>query len=134
MILHPTTDWLWSQTADLQPPSTARRTQAKAIPAELDIVFNSGLPNSCSSGQILEWNGTAWVCAAQDQGSVTSVGLSAPASDFVVGNSPITTSGTLNLAWKVAPTSASTPNAIVKRDASGNFAAQAINASFLSAG
>jgi len=74
------------------------------------------------------------VCAAQDQGSVTSVGLSAPASDFVVGNSPITTSGTLNLAWKVAPTSASTPNAIVKRDASGNFAAQAINASFLSAG
>ena len=70
------------------------------------------------------------MCAAQDQGSVTSVGLSAPASDFVVGNSPITTSGTLNLAWKVAPTS----YAIVQRDASGNFAAQAINASFLSAG
>jgi len=56
-------------------------------------------------------------------GTVTSVALSAPASDFKVSGSPITKSGTLALSWTVAPTSANTVNAIVKRDASGNFSA-----------
>jgi hypothetical protein len=56
-------------------------------------------------------------------GTVTSVGLSAPSSDFTVSGSPITKSGTLNLNWNVAPTSTNTVNAIVKRDAAGNFSA-----------
>jgi hypothetical protein len=56
-------------------------------------------------------------------GSVTSVGLSAPTADFTVTGSPVTKSGTLNLNWNVAPTSNNTLNAIVKRDASGNFTA-----------
>jgi trimeric autotransporter adhesin len=59
---------------------------------------------------------------------VTSVALSAPTSDFIVSGSPVTHSGTLNLAWKIAPTSAATPNAIVKRDASGNFASAGVTA------
>ena len=46
-------------------------------------------------------------------GSVTSVGLTAPTSDFTVSGSPVTTSGTLNFAWNVAPTNAATANAIV---------------------
>ena len=54
-------------------------------------------------------------------GTVTSVGLSAPSSDFTVSGSPVTSSGTLGLNWTVAPTSADTANAIVKRDGSGNF-------------
>ena len=61
-------------------------------------------------------------------GTVTSVGLSAPSSDFTVTGSPITKSGTLGLNWTVAPTSLDTANAIVKRDASGNFSATSITA------
>jgi hypothetical protein len=41
-------------------------------------------------------------------GTVTSVGLSAPASDFTVSGSPVTKSGTLGLAWTVSPTSVDT--------------------------
>jgi hypothetical protein len=61
-------------------------------------------------------------------GTVKSVGLSAPSSDFTVSGSPVTTSGTLGLNWKVAPTYADTANAIVKRDANGSFTAGAITA------
>jgi len=93
--------------------------------------LNLGLITTCSSGQLLKWNGSAWACAADlnSGGTVTSVGLSAPASDFKVTGSPVTTTGTLNLAWNVVPTNANTPNAIVKRDASGNFSAFNISAS-----
>jgi hypothetical protein len=59
-------------------------------------------------------------------GTVTSVGLGAPSSDFTVSGSPVTSSGTLGLSWTVAPTSADTVNAIVKRDSSGSFSAGAI--------
>jgi len=39
-------------------------------------------------------------------GTVTSVGLSAPSSDFNVTGSQVTKSGTLGLNWKVTPTNA----------------------------
>ena len=61
-------------------------------------------------------------------GTVTSVGLTAPSTDFVVTGSPVTSSGTLGLGWLVAPDFNNTPNAIVKRDSSGNFSAGTINA------
>src|SRR5580698_4630396 len=64
-------------------------------------------------------------------GTVTSVGLSAPSSDFTVSGSPVTTSGTLGLNWSVAPTSSDTANAIVKRDANGSFSAGPITAANL---
>ena len=67
-------------------------------------------------------------------GTVTSVGLSAPATDFTVSGSPVTGTGTLKFAWKVAPTNVNTPNAIVKRDVSGNFSAATITAGTVSAG
>jgi hypothetical protein len=120
-------------------------------PAELDVVFASGdgtitgvetasgsglqgggtsgtlnlsLISTCSSGQVLSWNGSAWACTTvKGTGTVTSVGLSAPSSDFTVSGSPVTTSGTLNFAWNLAPTNALTPNAIVKRDGNGGFTA-----------
>lgn len=93
------------------------------------------LITSCVSGQLLKWNGSAWACSADANsgGTVTSVGLSAPASDFVVSGSPVTGSGTLTLAWNVAPTASNSANAIVKRDASGNFAANTISAVGLAA-
>jgi len=69
-------------------------------------------------------------------GTVTSVGVSAPASDFEVTGSPVTKNGTLALNWNIAPTSADTANTIVKRDSTGSFAAGTItsgvvNAAFL---
>jgi hypothetical protein len=66
-------------------------------------------------------------------GTVTSVGFSAPSSDFTVSGSPVTKSGTLNLNWNIAPTSTNTVNAIVKRDAAGNFSANGISSLGLSA-
>lgn len=131
----------------------SKENTAQSHPPELDIVFSGGgtitgittaagsgliggtnkgvanlsLLTSCSSGQILSWNGTAWACkSVSGSGTVTSVGLSAPASDFTVSGSPVTTAGTLGLNWNVAPTSGNTPNAIVKRDAAGNFFANDI--------
>ncbi|MBI3478389.1 MAG: DNRLRE domain-containing protein [Acidobacteria bacterium] len=131
----------------------SKENTAQSHPPELDIVFSGGgtitgittasgsgliggtnkgvanlsLLTSCSSGQILSWNGTAWACkSVSGSGTVTSVGLSAPASDFTVSGSPVTTSGTLGLNWKVSPSSASAANAIVKRDANGDFWVNAI--------
>jgi hypothetical protein len=57
-------------------------------------------------------------------GTVTSVALSAPTTDFKVTGSPITKSGTLALAWHIAPSSLNTASAIVKRDSTGSFSAQ----------
>jgi len=87
-----------------------------------------GLTNTCATNQVLNWNGSSWACSSTGTGTVTSVGISAPASDFVVSGSPVTGSGTLNLGWTVAPTSNSIGNSIVKRDASGNFYAGVISA------
>ena len=122
-------------------------------PAELDVVFNgtitgvntaasSGLTGggssgtlnlslltSCSANQVLQWNGTSWVCSNVGTGTATSVGLSAPVSDFVVSGSPVTTAGMLNFAWTVPPSSSNTASAIVKRDSTGSFSATSINAS-----
>jgi len=95
--------------------------------------LNLKLLSTCTANQILKWSGSAWACAADNNsgGSVTSVALAAPSSDFTVSGSPLTTKGTLNLAWTVAPTSADTANAIVKRDASGNFSAGVITSNSL---
>src|SRR5580704_6582822 len=84
---------------------------------------------TCSANQLLQYNGTAWACASAGTGTVSSVGLSAPSSDFTVSGSPVTTSGTLGLNWTVTPTNLGTANAIVKRDAGGSFSAGAVVAS-----
>jgi hypothetical protein len=87
------------------------------------------LLKTCSTNQVLRWSGAAWACATiGGTGTVTSVALAAPAADFKVSGSPITGAGTLDLAWTVTPASANTANAIVKRDGSGNFAANAVTA------
>jgi hypothetical protein len=95
----------------------------------LGSTYTIGL-KTCSVNQILQFIGTAWACATlgTGTGTVTSVGLTAPSTDFTVSGSPVTTSGTLKFAWSVAPTSSDTANAIVKRDGSGNFLASTITA------
>ena len=97
----------------------------------LSLLYGSGSSAPLDTGLKLGTNGRITFAAGQTfpgTGSVTSVGLSAPTSDFTVSGSPVTNSGTLNLAWNVAPTSANTANAIVKRDAFGNFFGQSITA------
>lgn len=100
--------------------------------ATLNLLYGTD-PNAPSeTGLKLASNGQFTFAPGQKfpgTGSVTSVGLSAPTSDFTVTGSPVTTSGTLGLVWKVAPTNANTANAIVKRDGSGGFVAGQITAS-----
>jgi len=90
--------------------------------------LNLSLTNTCANGQVLQWNGTVWVCATGGFGTVTGVGFTAPSTDFMVTGSPVTTSGTLGLAWLVAPDTKNTANAIVKRDGTGSFSAGTVNA------
>lgn len=60
------------------------------------LLFSDWASNSCTSGQVAQYNGAAWVCATvgTGAGTVTSVALTMPAI-FSVAGSPITTTGTL---------------------------------------
>jgi TGF-beta propeptide len=89
--------------------------------------LNLSLTSSCAANQVLEWNGTAWACTTPTgAGTVTSVGLTAPSSDFTVSGSPVTGNGTLALNWNTAPTNVDAANSIVKRDSNGGFFAGSI--------
>lgn len=58
---------------------------------------------SPSNGQVLKYNGTAWVNDTDaNTGTVTSVGLSSATSGVTIGSTPITTSGTITLAIATA--------------------------------
>jgi hypothetical protein len=52
-----------------------------------------GLLNTCTTKQVLQWNGTAWACASAGAGTVTSV-----ASGAGLTGGPITGTGTLSIA------------------------------------
>jgi hypothetical protein len=61
--------------------------------------LNLSLLTSCSSGQVLAWNGSTWACASlKGGGTVTSVG-----SGTGLTGGPITTSGTLSIDTKKVP-------------------------------
>jgi hypothetical protein len=98
----------------------------------LNLLFGSGANTPSETGLHIASNGQITFAAGQKfpggGGTVSSVGLSAPGSDFTVSGSPVTTSGTLALNWKTAPTPNDTANAIVKRDSGGSFSASLINA------
>jgi hypothetical protein len=104
--------------------------------ATLNLLYGTDPNPPVETGVKIASNGQFTFASGQKfpgTGSVTSVGLSAPSSDFTVSGSPVTTSGTLGLGWKVAPTSANTVNAIVKRDSGGNFSANSITVSTINA-
>jgi len=100
---------------------------------KFNLLFGSGTAAPAETGLWISSKGLITFAAGQTfpsgGGSVTSVGLSAPSSDFKVSGSPVTSSGTLALNWNVAPSSAATANAIVKRDSTGSFSAGSVNAS-----
>jgi hypothetical protein len=99
---------------------------------KLNLLFGSGTATPTETGLSISSKGQVTFASGQtfpsNVGTVKSVGLSAPSSDFTVSGSPVTGSGTLGLNWAVAPTSTATANAIVKRDANGSFSAGAISA------
>jgi hypothetical protein len=104
----------------------------------LNLLFGSGTAAPTETGLKLSSKGLFTFATGQTfpgtgKATVTSVALAAPASDFKVSGSPITGAGSLNLAWTVAPTGANTANAIVKRDGSGNFAANTVTATTVNA-
>jgi len=64
------------------------------IPTELDDLSDVNAP-SPTNGQVLTWNGSAWINSTPATGgTVTSVGLTMP-SAFAVTGSPVTSAGTL---------------------------------------
>jgi hypothetical protein len=100
----------------------------------LSLLYSSGTGAPAETGFNIASTGLVHWAPGQTfpgtgPGTVTTVGLSAPASDFAVSGSPVTSSGSLALGWTVAPTSADTANAIVKRDGTGSFIANNITAS-----
>ena len=100
--------------------------------ATLNLLFGTAPNAAAETGLLINNKGQITFAPGQTfpggSGTVTSVGLSAPSSDFSVSGSPVTSSGTLALTWNTAPTSADTANAIVKRDSTGSFSAGLINA------
>ncbi|QDK36862.1 tail fiber domain-containing protein [Bdellovibrio sp. NC01] len=83
-----------------------------------------------TNGQVLKYNGTQWVAAASDGGTITGLNsdVSASGSGVVaatvnsVGGSTAANVHSAELAANAA-TNANTASTIIKRDASGNFAA-----------
>lgn len=120
-----------SQTFQWQAEPTNNDTSAAN--GTLNLLFAQGSKKLAETGLNIASNGQITFAPGQTfpgtgKGTVTSVGLSAPSSDFTVTGSPVTGSGTLGLNWTVAPTSADTANAIVKRDANGMVNVTAVNA------
>jgi len=141
---------LWDSTSDIVSSSIFQKSAnigigTKTPAATLDVsgkgdirdtltLFPKGAdPTLAVDGTAFKVDSTGKVTFVSGQtfpgkGTVTSVAMSAPTSDFTVTGSPITKSGTLGLNWNVAPTSSDTANAIVKRDGNGSISAGAITA------
>jgi hypothetical protein len=74
---------------------------------------------TCGASQVLKWDGAAWACATDTDSGVTAVTDGGGITGSI-------TARTLTLGSTA--TSANTPSAIVRRDASGNFSAGTITA------
>jgi len=97
----------------------------------LNLLHSQGSNTPAETGLKIASNGQVTFASGQKfpgAGTVSSVGLTAPSSDFSVSGSPVSGSGTLALNWTVAPASSDVANAIVKRDANGFVNVTAIDA------
>ena len=124
-----------NQTFQWQAEPTGNNTASPS--GTLNLLYGPGATAPTETGLRIDSKGLFTFASGQTfpgTGSVGSVALTAPASDFLVSGSPITGAGTLNLQWSVPPNSANIANAIVKRDLQGNFAASTITASFFTGG
>jgi hypothetical protein len=97
------------------------------------IVFNTGsgatsfVVAPTASGQVLNWNGSAFTYVA---GTISGVSLGSNLNSLTAGTYLVGTAynGSGAQTWTVDATSANTASKVVARDASGNFAAGTITA------
>lgn len=135
-VFNKTTGTAVAQTFQLQ-AEPANNDLATAS-GTLNLLYGSGTVAPTETGFKITNKGLVTFAAGQTfpgtgTGTVKSVALSAPSSDFKVTGSPVTSTGTLGLSWTVPPTSNNTINAIVKRDAVGSFLATAATVNLLTA-
>jgi len=124
-----------NQTFQLQAEPTGNDTATPS--GTLNLLFGSGTAVPSETGLKISNAGQITFAAGQTfpgtgSGTVTSVAMTAPASDFTVEGSPVKSSGTLSLMWTVPPDNNATANAIVKRDNSAGFSAGNISAEAMS--
>src|SRR5450755_2744812 len=115
-----------NQSFRLQAEPAGNNTKTSS--GTLNLLYASGANALAETGLKFASNGKITFAKGQTFPTVSSVALSAPATDFTVSGSPVTNSGTLGLSWNIAPTNSNTPNAIVKRDSGGNVDVTTINA------
>ena len=125
-----------SQKFQWQAEATGNNTATAS--GAMSLLYATGTAALAETGLKINSKGLLTFAAGQafpgtGKGTVTSVGLSAPTTDFTVSGSPITGSGTLALKWQTAPTANDTANAIVKRDSTASFSAGSINVTALNA-
>jgi hypothetical protein len=126
-VFNKTTGTAVAQNFRWQAEATGNDTSTAS--GSLNLLYGSGSNTISETGLHIASNGQLTFASGQTfpgTGTVTSVGLSAPSSDFTVSGSPVTKTGTLAFNWNVAPTNANTANSIVKRDSTGSFNAGAI--------
>lgn len=120
------------QTFQLQAEPTNNDTGNAS--ATLNLLFGTGTNAPAETGFKINKAGVITFASGQTfPGTVVSVGLSAPSSDFTVSGSPVKGNGTLALQWTTPPTSDNAANAIVKRDGNGSFSANQLVANGVTA-
>jgi Chaperone of endosialidase len=83
--------------------------------------LNLSLIHTCAANQVLQWNGSAWVCASPGTGTVTSVG-----SGVGLTGGPITGSGTLSLDTTKVPLLAASNTFTGNQTVNGNLSATGV--------
>jgi hypothetical protein len=128
-VFNSTTSTAVPQTFQLQAEPINNNTANAS--STLNLLFAQGTAAPTETGFKISKTGILTFASGQTfpgTGSVKSVALHAPATDFLVSGSPVTTTGTLTLSWNTPPTNADTANAIVKRDSAGGFQSGRITA------
>jgi hypothetical protein len=103
----PNADGTIALTSDISYPVTSvfgRTGAVVATEGDYSLTQLSDVTiTSPSNGQVLKYNGTAWINDTDaNTGTVTSVGLSSATSGVTIGSSPITTSGTITISIATA--------------------------------
>lgn len=104
-------------------------TYVTTAAASSDVVTLFNATSTCTSPatEFLRADGICAVPAGSGSGSVTSVGISAPASLFSVSGSPITGAGTLALSYATGQT----PTELFGTDVSGNVSLFALTGAYV---